>query len=139
MSSFQLRHRTFQRFAIRMTGPRVVVTLVLSQFFIHVSGCLIDGRDDCSRRGIRLLAHMNGIRGKAHVALLAFLHFCEADSLELAADRPRALPSVQLSQCCVRSRFLKTYRSLTSPSIRLPRKFSRICSERNTEIGRAHV
>src|SRR5437868_13143957 len=83
MSSFQLRHRTFQRFAIRMTGPRVVVTLVLSQFFIHVSGCLIDGRDDCSRRGIRLLAHMNGIRGKAHVALLAFSHFCEADSLEL--------------------------------------------------------
>src|SRR5437762_6817714 len=87
-------------------------------------GSLIDGRNDCACGGIRLLAHMNGIRGKAHDALLAlFSHLCEAGSLRLAADRPRALPRVQLFPCCIRSRFLKTYRSLTSPSIRLPRKF----------------
>src|SRR5580704_9179014 len=71
MSALQLRQRAFQRFAVGMIRPRIVVTFVLPQFFVYVRRGLIDGRDNRSRCGIRLLSHMNGVGGKSHRNLLA--------------------------------------------------------------------
>src|SRR5208282_2765484 len=70
MSAFQLCDGTFQRFPVRMVGPRVVITLVFAKLLIHVRRSLIDRRNDRTRRWIRLLTYVNGVRGKSHCGLL---------------------------------------------------------------------
>src|SRR5689334_24099946 len=109
-----------------MIRSGVVVALVFPQLLVDVRRSLINRRDDCARGRIRLLAHMNRIGGKTHNALLALSHTCEAGSLRgRLRDRPRALPGFNCPSISFRSRFLKTYRSLTNPSNRLTRKFPR--------------
>src|SRR5205823_10384031 len=71
VAAFQLGDRTFQRFAVRVIRSRVIVAFVFAQLFVYVRGGLIDGRDDGSSGGIGFLAHMNGVGGKTHCALLA--------------------------------------------------------------------
>ena len=72
--AFELGNGAFESFAIRVAGTRVVVSLVLSELFVDIRRSLIDRRDDRARGRIRLLAHMNGIGGKTHDALLALSH-----------------------------------------------------------------
>src|SRR6267143_1058803 len=71
VAAFQLGDRAFQRFAVRVIGSRVIVAFVFAQLFVDVRRGLIDGRDDGPGGGIGFLAHMNGVGGKTHSALLA--------------------------------------------------------------------
>src|SRR5437763_16573674 len=54
-----------------MICSRVVVALVLSQLLVDVCRSLINRRDNRACGGIRLLAHIDGIGGQTHDALLA--------------------------------------------------------------------
>src|SRR5215472_10925623 len=64
-----------------MIRSRVVVALVFPQLLVDVSRSLINRGDDRACGRIRLLAHMNGIGGKTHDALLTLSHTCKAGSL----------------------------------------------------------
>ncbi len=94
VAAFEFGESFFERLAVGMIGPRVVVALaVFAELFLDVGRGLINWRDDGASGGIGLLPDVNGVGGKTHSKKLPFLSPARCAAALKPADEQSTSPT----------------------------------------------